>query len=417
MPLLLYALALAAFAIGTTEFVVVGLLPTLADTLSVSVPTAGYLVTGYAAGVAIGGPVLALAARRLPPRTTLLALMTLFSAGHLVMALAPDFPVLLVARLVTASAHGAFFGTGSVVAAAAVPQARRGAAIALMFTGLSVATVIGVPGGTLLGQHLSWRAPFAAVAILSAVAALTLHRLLPGPQTAPAVGGPVAATRRAPAALALALMTTVLGWGAIFVPYTFIAPYLETVSGFDQSAVTLLLLLFGTASAVGGVLGGRADDRHPLAALPVILLLLATVLALVRAADHSQALTVILLIGWGVSAFALVPALQARVVTIAGPTSTLAATLNIAAFNIGIAAGSALGGVMVNAGRLRATPAAAAVVVLAAVIPAVLSHRMGRSCLPARQPLPDEHRRHARPTPRRHPDRRRLPEVRTPKRC
>ncbi|MFG2848131.1 MFS transporter [Kitasatospora sp. NPDC048296] len=391
MPLLLYALALAAFAIGTTEFVVVGLLPTLAHALSVPVSTAGYLVTGYAAGVAIGGPLLALAARRLPPRTALIGLMTLFSAGHLVMAAAPDFTVLLVARLVTASAHGAFFGTGSVVAAATVPQGRHGRAIALMFTGLSVATVIGVPGGTLLGQHLSWRAPFAAVALLSAVAALALYRLLPRHQPAPAAERPAATPRPAPAALALALATTVLGWGAIFVPYTFIAPYLETVSGFGQSTVTLLLLLFGAASAVGSVLGGRAGDRHPGAALPLTLVLLATVLALVRGVGHSQTLTVVLLICWGVSAFALVPTLQARVVAIAGPTSALAATLNIAAFNLGIAAGSALGEVMVNAGQLRATPLAAALAVLAAVIPAVLSHRMARSSSPGRQPLPDAH--------------------------
>lgn len=395
MPLLLYALALAAFAIGTTEFVVVGLLPTLAHALSVPVPTAGYLVTGYAAGVAIGGPLLAFAARRLPPRTTLIGLMTLFSAGHLVMALAPAFPVLLVARLVTASAHGAFFGTGSVVAAATVPQARRGAAIALMFTGLSVATVIGVPGGTVLGQYLSWRAPFAVVAILSAVAALALHRLLARHQPAPAADGPAAPLRPALVALAPTLATTVLGWGAIFVPYTFIAPYLETVSGFGQSTVTQLLLLFGVASAVGGVLGGRASDRHPSAALPATLLALATVLALMRVAGHSQALTVALLICWGVSAFALVPALQARVVAIAGPTSTLAATVNIAAFNVGIAAGSALGEVMVNAGQLRATPLAATVAVLAAVIPAVLSHRMVRSSSSGRRPIPDAHRRHA----------------------
>lgn len=378
MPLVLYALALAAFAIGTTEFVVVGMLPTLAGELSVSVPTAGYLVTGYAAGVAIGGPLLALAARRLPPRTTLIGLMTLFCAGHLVMAAAPDFTVLLVARLVTASAHGAFFGTGSVVAGAAVPAARRGRAIALMFTGLSVATVIGVPGGTLLGQQLSWRAPFAAVAVLSAAAGLALYRLLPRERPAPAAGTGAGAPRSAPGVLALALATTVLGWGAIFVPYTFISPYLQRVSGFGAGTVTALLLLFGVASAAGGLLGGRAGDRHPTGALPVALVALSAVLALVGAGGGSRPLMVVLLVCWGVAGFALVPTLQSRVVAIAGPASTLAATLNIAAFNIGITAGSALGGALVNAERLRAAPAVAAAVVLAAVIPAVLSGRAGR---------------------------------------
>ncbi|MGW1514356.1 MFS transporter [Streptomyces sp. NPDC002394] len=209
MPLLLDAPALAAFATGTTEFVV-GPLPTLSHALSAPVPTAGHLMTGYAVGVAIGGPLLALATRRLPPRPTLIGLMTLFSAGHLVMAAAPDFMVLLIAWLVTASTHWAFFGTGSLVAAATVSQDRCGRAITLMCTGL---TVIGIPSGTLLGQHPSRWAPFTAVALLSAVATLALYRLPPRHQPAPAAHRPAAIPRPtpAPAPATLALATTLLG--------------------------------------------------------------------------------------------------------------------------------------------------------------------------------------------------------------
>ncbi|MFH8841923.1 MFS transporter [Streptomyces sp. NPDC017868] len=204
MPLLLDAPALAAFATGTTEFVV-GPLPTLSHALSAPVPTAGHLMTGYAVGVAIGGPLLALATRRLPPRPTLIGLMTLFSAGHPVMAAAPDFTVLLIAWLVTASTDWAFFSTGSLVAAT-VSQDRCGRAITLMCTDL---TVIGIPSGTLLGQHPSRWAPFTAVALLSAVATLALYRLPPRHQPAPAADRPAAIPRPAPAPLALA--TTVLG--------------------------------------------------------------------------------------------------------------------------------------------------------------------------------------------------------------
>jgi DHA1 family inner membrane transport protein len=374
-PPALYALALAAFAIGTTEFVVVGLLPKLSAAFGVSSPTAGLLVTGYAAGVALGGPLLALAVRRLPLRRALVGLMVLFAVGHVVMALAPSFPVLLIARLSTASAHGAFFGLGAVAAGAVVEPARRGRAVALMFTGLSVATVAGVPGGTLLGERLGWPAPFAAVAVLSALAAVVLHRTVPerldrpehGDEQSPETQNTASTPRRA--ALVAALLTTVVGWGSMFVAYTFLTPYLEKVTGFASGTVTALLLVFGGAAVAGGLLGGRAGDRYPKVALPVTLVALSLVLAGMWAAGGNKVLVTLLLAAWGVTGFALIPGLQTAVLRTAGPDGTLASTLNIAAFNVGIAAGSVGGELLVGAGLLRLTPFVGAMETLTALIP------------------------------------------------
>ncbi|MDB5068812.1 MAG: transporter [Chloroflexi bacterium] len=366
MPIALLALSLAAFAIGTTEFVVVGLLPTIAGAFSVPVATTGTLVVGYAGGVALGGPLLTLATRRLPPRRVLTGLMVFFAAGHVVMAVAPSFSVLLITRVVVASAHGAFFGVGSVVAAGLVPAERRSRAIAIMFTGLTVATVLGVPGGTLLGEHTSWRVPFLAVAALATVAAVAVRGLVPqdvGSQSASEGSSTLIPARRG--TIWFALLTTVVGWGAMFIPFTFITPFLEQVSGFGPTAVAALLLVYGAASAAGSILGGRANDAWPVRMLPVTLVALAAVLSLMWLGGGIPWLTVALLFAWGATGFALVPALQARVVSIAGPGSMLASTLNIAAFNVGIAGGSAIGGAMVSAGGLRLTPLVGAAITLA----------------------------------------------------
>ena len=345
----------SAFAIGTTEFVVVGLLPVIGDDLSVSLATAGALVTGYAVGVAVGGPLLTHLVSRHDRRMILWRLMALFALGHLVLAAAPNFEVLLVARIVTAAAHGAFFGVGAVGAAQVAGPGQAGRAISIMFTGLTAATVLGVPFGTFLGEQTSWRAPFLVVAVLAGAAAIAVRasdwqpRGASGAPVAVESGRRVADKRR----LALALATTVIGWGGQFVPFTFLADYLQSVTGVSAGAVSVLRLVFGVAGAAGSVLGGRAYDRWERATLPVAFLALAAVLVAFGLGAGSWWLAVPLLFLWGIPGFVIVPALQSRVVTVAGPGSTLASSLNIAAFNVGIAAGSVIGAVLVNHGALR----------------------------------------------------------------
>jgi DHA1 family inner membrane transport protein len=365
VPLSLYALAAAAFAIGTTEFVVVGLLPRISTDLGVAVSTTGLLVTGYAAGVAVGGILLTLLTRRTPRRRLMTVLMAVFAAGHLVMAVAPNFELLLVARIVTASCHGAFFGVGAVVASGLVSADRRSRAVALMFGGLTVATVVGVPAGTLLGEVAGWRAPFLAVAVLAAVAAVAVARFLPVSVEVP----PVESTR-APGvrrALVSALATTVLGWGSQFVVFAFLSAYLLDVTGFGTLAVTGMLLVFGIASAIGNAVGGRASDAAPRTAVAVTLVVLGAALVAFAVLGHHRWATVGTVFVWGIAGFALVPALQSRVLTVTGEASVLASTLNIAAFNVGIAAGSGLGAVLVDAGHLAVTPFVAAAIAAVAV--------------------------------------------------
>jgi DHA1 family inner membrane transport protein len=383
VPLSLYALAAAAFAIGTTEFVVVGLLPRISTDLGVAVSTSGLLVTGYAAGVAVGGILLTLLTRRTPRRTLMTVLMALFAAGHLVMAVAPTFELLLAARIVTASCHGAFFGVGAVVAAGLVTADRRSRAIALMFGGLTVATVVGVPAGTLLGQVAGWRAPFLAVAVLAAVAAVAVARLLPVPAEVPRVEStPAAGARRA---LVAALATTVLGWGSQFVVFAFLSAYLLDVTGFGSLAVTGMLLVFGIASAIGNAVGGRASDAAPRTAVAVTLVVLGAVLVVFALLAHHRWATVGTVFVWGIAGFALVPALQSRVLAVTGEASVLASTLNIAAFNVGIAAGSGLGAVLVDRGHLAVTPFVAAAIAAVAVPVSLLAAPRPQPATPAPQ--------------------------------
>jgi DHA1 family inner membrane transport protein len=379
VPLSLYALTAAAFALGTTEFVVVGLLPRIATDLGVATSTAGLLVTGYAVGVAVGGILLTAVAGRVPRKRLMTLLMAVFAVGHLVMAAAPNFEVLLVARIVTASCHGAFFGVGAVVAAGLVSADRRSRAVALMFGGLTVATVVGVPAGTLLGEVAGWRAPFLAVAVLAAAAAVIVQRFLPVPAEVPRPqsGGPTGHR----GALVAALATTVLGWGSQFVAFAFLSAYLLDVTGFGSLAVTGMLLVFGVASAIGNAVGGRANDAAPRSAVAVTLVLLGAVLVAFAVFGHSRPATVATVFVWGIAGFALVPALQSRVLAITGETSVLASTLNIAAFNVGIAAGSGLGAVLVDGGHLAVTPYVAAAIAAVAVPVSLLGLR--RSPAPA----------------------------------
>ncbi|TAM53432.1 MAG: MFS transporter [Paraburkholderia sp.] len=374
MPIPLLALALSAFAIGTTEFVIMGLLPDVAHDLSVSIPSAGLLVSGYALGVAAGAPVLAILTSRMPRKAALQALMLVFIAGNVLCAVAGDYRMLMLARVVTSFAHGSFFGIGAVVAASLVAREKQASAIALMFTGLTLANVLGVPFGTFVGQSFGWRLTFWIVAGLGVLSLGGITALLPNRHDS----GPVGLAREMRVLkepqVWLALAMTVLGFGGVFVVFTYIAPILEQVSGFSPRAVTLILVLFGAGLTVGNVVGGKLADRALMTSLAGILVLLALVMAVFARTSHAAVPAAITVFVWGIAAFATVPPLQMRVVEKARHAPHLASTLNIGAFNVGNAAGAWLGGLALTHGaKLDALPWVAAAVTAAALAVTLLA--------------------------------------------
>ena len=375
MPLALLALTLSAFAIGTTEFVIVGLIPTVAADLGVSLPSAGLLVSLYALGVALGAPVLTALTGRLPRKWLLLALMALFTGGNLMAWAAPGYEALIVARVLTGLAHGVFFSIGSTIAAGLVPKDKAASAIATMFTGLTVALVTGVPLGTFVGQHFGWRTTFLAVAALGVVAfvgsALFVPRSLRHQPPASLLNQVrVLAEPR----LLLVYAKTAIGYGGSFIPFTFLAPLLQQQAGFSAGAVG-----YGVSVAVGNLWGGRlADRRGPIPALKVIFLGLAAVLLVFTFTSHQPVLAVLTVLVWGAFAFGNVPGLQVYVVQQAERVSPqavdVASGLNIAAFNLGIAFAAWAGGLIVTHVGLQHTPWMGAVVVLVSL---ALTHWSG----------------------------------------
>ncbi|HEX2010447.1 MAG TPA: MFS transporter [Roseateles sp.] len=373
MPIALLALTLSAFAIGTTEFVIVGLIPTIAADLGVSLPSAGLLVSLYALGVAVGAPVLTALTGRLPRKTLLLALMALFTAGNLLAWLAPGYASLIAARVLTGLAHGVFFSIGSTIATGLVPKDKAASAIATMFTGLTVALVTGVPLGTFIGQHFGWRATFLAVAGLGLVAlagsALFVPRNIARSQPAALLEqAKVLAQPR----LLLVYAMTALGYGGTFVAFTYLAPMLQQLAGFEAGAVGLVMLVYGVSVAIGNIWGGRlADRRGPVGALKLIFALLAGVLLLLNFTAGSKPLVVLTVLLWGAVAFGNVAGLQVYVVQLAerhAPRAVdVASGLNIAAFNVGIALGALLGGEIVARWGLTQLPWIGALVVLGAL--------------------------------------------------
>ncbi|MGA5046057.1 MFS transporter [Streptomyces arboris] len=350
MPLALLALALGAFGIGTTEFVIVGLLPEVARDLSVSIPGAGMLVTGYALGVVVGAPLMTAAGTRLPRKTMLMALMGVFIVGNLICALAPDYTVLMTGRLVAALCHGAFFGIGSVVAANLVPPHRKASAVALMFMGLTIANVLGVPLGTLLGQEFGWRSTFWAVSALGVAGMAGIAALVPrqGRDEGAGLRGELAVFRLPQVWLALTMTT--LGFAGVFASFTYLAPMMTELAGFSAGSVSWLLVLFGAGLTVGNILGGRAADRALMPTLHWVLGSLAVVLVVFVFTSRSQVPAAVTIAVFGAVGFATVPALQMRVMQQAHGAPALAAAANIAAFNLGNALGASLSGSALDRG-------------------------------------------------------------------
>ncbi|RZT09528.1 Predicted arabinose efflux permease, MFS family [Duganella sp. CF402] len=384
MPIALLALTISAFAIGTTEFVIVGLLPTIAADLGVNLPSAGLLVSLYAMGVAVGAPVLTALTGKLPRKLLLVSLMVLFTLGNLLAWKAPSYESLVIARILTGLAHGVFFSIGSTIATSLVPKEKAASAIAIMFTGLTVALVTGVPLGTFIGQHFGWRETFLAVSALGVLAVVGSAIFVPSTiahnkpasllQQVKVLGEP---------RLLLVYAITALGYGGSFTAFTFLAPILTDITGFSVNAVGLVMLVYGVSVAVGNIWGGKlADRRGPVGALKIIFLGLAAVLLVLTFTAPYKWLVLATVLAWGAVAFGNVAGLQVYVVQQAEhftPRAVdVASGLNIAAFNLGIAGGAWGGGLIVEHLGLVHTGWIGALVVLGAFGLTALSGRLDR---------------------------------------
>jgi len=379
----LLALAAGAFGIGVTEFAPMGLLPVMADDLDVSIPAAGLLVSAYALGVVLGAPLMTLTTGRVPRRTLLISLASIFTVGNLLTAISGSYEMVLFARIITSLNHGAFFGVGSIVAASLVPPHRQAGAVAAMFMGLTIAIIGGVPLATWAGEQVGWRASFWGIAALGVVTMAGLRFTLPN-MPAPAGGDAVAELRvltRPPVLAALGL--TVLGSSAMFTVFTYITPILREETHGSLGFVTAMLVIYGVGLTVGNWLGGRYADRSVDRTLIATLSLLSAVLLLFAALMPYAAPTAILIFLWGVASFALVPPLQLRVMTAAADAPNLASSMNIGAFNLGNAIGAALGGGVIAAGLGYPAVALAGAATSALGLAAVLL--APRSTAPAKQ--------------------------------
>ncbi|KKB64435.1 arabinose transporter permease [Robbsia andropogonis] len=380
MPIALFVLALSAFAIGTTEFVIMGLLPDVSRSLDISIPSAGWLISGYALGVAIGAPIMALLTARLARKRALLMLMGIFIIGNVLCAVAPDYGFLMIARVITSLCHGAFFGIGSVAAANLVAPNRRAQAVSLMFTGLTLANVLGVPLGTGLGQAAGWRSPFWAVAVIGVMSLLGLWRVLPVNKNEPRIDLLSEIGGLKSIGVHCALLTTTLFSAAMFALFTYIAPMLEQITHVSPRTVTWTLFVIGIGLTVGNYIGGRMADAS--LGRTLILAFIGMVLTSVAFFWTSVGMVgaIITLALWGIVTFGAVPALQINVMTFGKDAPNLIATLNIGAFNIGNALGAWVGGtVIARTHELHYVPIAAAGLAICALLATLQSLRIARS--------------------------------------
>lgn len=346
----LVALAVGAFGIGVTEFAPMGMLPTIANDLGVSIPTAGLLVSAYALGVLLGAPLMILTTGKIPRRHLLVGLMAIFTLGNVMSALATGYYDLLIARVITSLNHGAFFGVGSIVAASVVAPDKRAGAVAAMFMGLTLATIGGVPLATWLGELLGWRTAFWGIGGLGLVTMVALWFALPD-LPLPKSDGVLAEIKvlgRGSVLAALAL--TVVGSGAMFTVFTYIAPILSNQTHASTPFITAMLVLFGVGLTLGNIWGGKAADRSIDRTLIVSLSALILVLLAFAFLMRWPIPAAVSILIWGIASFAVVPPLQMRVMEAAKDAPNLASAVNIGAFNFGNAIGAAVGGAVINAG-------------------------------------------------------------------
>ncbi|MGW4394620.1 MFS transporter [Amycolatopsis nivea] len=350
MPVALLALAVGAFGIGTTEFVMMGVLPLTAADFHIDIPSAGYFISAYALGVVIGAPLLTALAVRLPRKTMLLAMMVLFTVGNALFALSPNQDFGIAFRFLAGLPHGAFFGAGAVVASSLAQPGQRAKAVSMMFMGLTLANVIGVPLGTLLGQQVGWRATFGVVAVIGLLAIAAIAKLVPhqGRPADPSIRGELGAFRRPQVWLALAIV--MFGLGGVFACMSYIAPMLTDVAGYSPANVTVLLSLAGVGMTIGNYLGGRLADKALMPSLYVALLALATVLAIFTVTAQGKVGAAVTIFFVGVAGFMIGPMMQARIMEKAGGTPSLVSAAVQSAFNIANSIGAYLGGLVIAGG-------------------------------------------------------------------
>ncbi|MGE8531028.1 MFS transporter [Acinetobacter guillouiae] len=361
----LLALAIGAFAIGTTEFSPMGFLPQIAENLNISIPTAGMLITAYALGVMIGAPFMTLWFGRFPRRKALILAMIIFTIGNILAAIAPNYWGLMAARILTSLNHGVFFGIGSIVATSVVPKDKQASAVATMFMGLTIANIGGVPLATWVGQNIGWRMSFAAIALLGVITMLSLWKALPEDKASqrPDVKAELKVLTRLP--VVLALLTTVMSAGAMFTLYTYIAPSLQNITHASPMFITLMLVLIGIGFSIGNHLGGKFADLSLTKTLTSFLLLLMVSMLLFPILAQTQIGAALALIVWGAAAFAVVPPLQMRVMSVAHEAPGLASSVNIGAFNLGNALGATAGGAVLSMGMNYAAVSIAGAVLTA----------------------------------------------------
>lgn len=361
----LLALAIGAFAIGTTEFSPMGFLPQIAENLNISIPTAGMLITAYALGVMIGAPFMTLWFGRFPRRKALILAMIIFTIGNILAAIAPNYWGLMAARILTSLNHGVFFGIGSIVATSVVPKDKQASAVATMFMGLTIANIGGVPLATWVGQNIGWRMSFAAIALLGVITMLSLWKALPEDKASqrPDVKAELKVLTRLP--VVLALLTTVMSAGAMFTLYTYIAPSLQNITHASPMFITLMLVLIGIGFSIGNHLGGKFADLSLTKTLTSFLLLLMVSMLLFPILAQTQIGAALALIVWGTAAFAVVPPLQMRVMSVAHEAPGLASSVNIGAFNLGNALGATAGGAVLSMGMSYAAVSIAGAVLTA----------------------------------------------------
>ncbi len=377
IPLALYALMAGAFGIGTTEFVIMGLLPEVSRDLQVSIPMAGLLITGYALGVAVGAPIMSILMAKFSRKNSLLWLMGIFTLGNLICAIAPDYTTLMIARVVTSFAHGTFFGIGAVVATSLVPKDKRALAIALMFTGLTVANVIGVPAGTWLGQMLGWRSTFWAVTMIGPIALAALYYLVPKDHHAEKVNVKSEITTLLQPQVIAGLLLTIIADTGLFAVLTYLAPLLTDVAHFSPAAISPVFLLFGVGMVIGNIIGAKLADIHLDNTLIGALIFIIAILASFSLFAHNQVVVVGLVGLLGIAGFAAVPSLQIKILEKASGAPTLASAMNIGAFNIGNAAGAWVGGLVISHGLgLSAIGWIAASIVFVGLVLAVVEMRL-----------------------------------------
>jgi DHA1 family inner membrane transport protein len=368
LPISLIWLTIGAFAIGMTEFIVMGLLPNVAHDLHVSIPKAGQIITSYALGVAIGAPVLTIVTHSLPKKKLLILFMGIFILGNAFSMMAPNYYFLITARIITALAHGTFLGVGSLIAMKLVSPGKKGSAVSLVLAGLTIANIIGVPFGTFIGQLFGWRMSFGVITLFGIVSLIGIHLYIPVIQNQKASSLVLEVKGVLNSKVILTLLVGLLGCASLFSLFTYISPLLQSISGFKENNVTWILILFGVGVTLGNIIGGRLSDWKPLLYLIINFLVLAVILAVMSFILKEPFIVILFVFIWGMAAFSILPGIQLRTMLLAGDSPTLTAVSNHSALNLGNAMGASLGGVVIAHLGLATLPLFASILAFLALL-------------------------------------------------